>query len=85
MRQDEITCNYCAQSGHIMVDCDSRKEIRDSRDRSGHDTHEKDRSGTNDVKDLSKPSEPINTEDDNNLHLHLLIPNTHLIVYNTDY
>ena len=44
--QNERTCNYCAQSGHVMVDCDARKEIRDSRDRLSHDIHEKDRSST---------------------------------------
>ena len=60
MRQDcqnEITCNYSAQSGHVMADCDARKEIRDSRARSSHDTHEIDRSGTNDVKEPSTPND----------------------------
>ena len=67
MRQDcqnEITCNYCAQSGHVMVDCDARKEIRD---RSSHDTHEIDRSGTNDVKEPSTPNERGHIKDDNKL------------------
>ena len=83
MRQDcqnEITCNYCAQSGHVTVDCDARKEIRDSRDRPSHDTHEKDRPGTNDVKEPSKPNEPRNTKDDNNLPESSVVTDKHEII-----
>ena len=50
-----------------MVDCDARKEIRDSRDRLSHDIHEKDRSSTYDVRDPSTPNEPRSTKDENNL------------------